>query len=160
VLLVLAVASIPLTIALKSRFFFDHPKLSLAAAAAVGLPGAAILQWAAPRLVSRPGWRAVVPGGVAAAAAIALWMAQGPVTAYYFAGPMDRYERQYTDGCLAASPYRSDQVQSQLIDATLVVRPISGGPTLRLGPAKEGGTDHLRPLDHATRSVLERYGCS
>jgi hypothetical protein len=159
ILLVLAVASIPLTVALKADYFFDHPKLSLAAAAAVALPGAVILQWAAPRLINRPGWRAAVPGGIAAAAAIAVWLAQGPVTAYYFADPMDRYQRQYTNGCLAASPYRLDQVQTQLVGATLVVRPLNGETTLRLGPAKEGGTDPLRPLDHATRSVLNQHGC-
>lgn len=86
-------------------------------------------------------------------------MARGPVTAYYFADPIDRYQRQYTDGCLAAGPYQLDQIQTQLVDATLVVRPLNGETTLRLGPAKESGTDPLRPLDRATRSVLNQYGC-
>jgi hypothetical protein len=92
-------------------------------------------------------------------AAVAVWMAQGPVTSYYFVDPIDRYQRQYADGCLAASPYRLDQIQTQYAGETLVVRPINGDSTLRLGPAKEGGTDPLRPLDGATRSVLEQYGC-
>ncbi|MFC8944042.1 hypothetical protein [Streptomyces rochei] len=42
---------------------------------------------------------------------------------------------------------------------TLVIRPISGDATLRLGPAEDGGTHPLRPQDLGTREVLERYGC-
>ncbi|MEW2298238.1 hypothetical protein ABZ719_37095 [Streptomyces sp. NPDC006743] len=84
---------------------------------------------------------------------------QGPVAGYFFAGPFERYEREFSDGCLAASPYRHDAIQSEVAGKTLVIRPISGGTTLRLGPAEDGGTHPLRPQDRGTREVLEQLGC-
>ncbi|MET7296948.1 hypothetical protein ABZS79_33450 [Streptomyces griseoloalbus] len=74
-------------------------------------------------------------------------------------GPYDRYDREYADGCLAASPYRHDAVQAMVDDGVLTVTPVTGGTTLRLGPAEDGSTHPLRPLDRATRSVLDEYGC-
>lgn len=89
-----------------------------------------------------------------------VWQVQGPVVEHFYPGDAyERYQRQYTDGCLAAGPYRIDAVQSHIKDEVLVVRPISGDPVLRLGPAREAGTDPLRPLDRTTRTVLEQYGC-
>jgi hypothetical protein len=157
--LVLMLAGIPLTVAMRAHFFFDHPKLSLLASAGVLALGAALVHRAGPRLLSLPGKTAAVPGIAAAVAAVIVWQAQGPVAGYYFAGPYDRYERQYGDSCLAAGPYRSGAVQAEVVGATLIVRPTGGGTTLRLGPAKEGGTQPLRPVDRATSSVLSQYSC-
>ncbi len=44
-------------------------------------------------------------------------------------------------------------------DGVLTVTPVSGGSTLRLGPAKDGSMHPLRPLDQATRAVLDEHGC-
>lgn len=44
-------------------------------------------------------------------------------------------------------------------DGALTVTPVEGGTTLRLGPAEDGSTHPLRPLDRATRAVLDEYGC-
>lgn len=159
-LLGLALAAIPWTIAYKSRFLVEHPKLSvLAWAAAIALAAAAVSRIGF-RALQLPGRGAAAPGVVAAVAAVIVWQVQGPVVEHFYPGDAyERYQRQYTDGCLAAGPYRIDAVQSHIEDEVLVVRPISGDPVLRLGPAREAGTDPLRPLDRTTRTVLEQYGC-
>ncbi|MFF3214123.1 hypothetical protein ACFYYB_26040 [Streptomyces sp. NPDC002886] len=71
----------------------------------------------------------------------------------------ERYEREYADGCLASSPYRRDSVQSMADAGVLTVTPVHGGRTLRLGLAENGSTHPLRPLDPATRTVLDEHGC-
>ncbi|ATZ22034.1 hypothetical protein SLAV_38870 [Streptomyces lavendulae subsp. lavendulae] len=91
--------------------------------------------------------------------AFAVWHGQAPVADYYFAGPYDRHDREYANGCLAASPYRHDTVQATADDGVLTVTPVAGGATLRLGPAEDGSTHPLRPLDKATQAVLAEYGC-
>ncbi|WP_280909153.1 hypothetical protein [Streptomyces sp. SAI-090] len=159
-LLGLALAAIPWTIAYKSRFLVEHPKLSvLAWAAAVALAAAAVSRIGF-RALQLPGRAAAVPGVVAAVAAVIVWQVQGPVADHFYPGDAyERYQRQYTDGCLAAGPYRVDAVQTHIEGEVLVVRPISGDPVLRLGPAREAGTDPLRPLNRTTHTVLEQYGC-
>ncbi|ATM24650.1 hypothetical protein SMD44_p10151 (plasmid) [Streptomyces alboflavus] len=157
--LVLVLAAIPLTVAMKARVLSDHPKTVLLVALAVTVSGALAVARIAPRLMRLPGCSAAVPGLAAALAAYAVMQLQGPVAGYFFADPLDRYERQFTDRCLAASPYRIDSIQTQVVDRTLVVRPISGETDLRLGPAEDGSTHPLRPQDQATRAVLEKYGC-
>ncbi|MER6031121.1 hypothetical protein [Streptomyces sp. NPDC001851] len=44
-------------------------------------------------------------------------------------------------------------------DGVLTVIPVEGGTTLRLRPAGDGSARRLRPLDRATRTVLDEYGC-
>ncbi|MCY0946281.1 hypothetical protein [Streptomyces antarcticus] len=88
-----------------------------------------------------------------------VWQGQGPVADHFFAGPYERYERELADGCLSASPYRSDAVQTRVEDGVLLVTPTSHGTTLRLGPAEDGSTHPLRPADAATRKVLDDFRC-
>ena len=71
----------------------------------------------------------------------------------------ESYSPDRTDGCLAASPYRHDAVRAMVDDGVLTLTPVEGGTTLRLGPAEDGGTHPLRPLDRATLAVLDEYGC-
>lgn len=159
-LLGLAVAAIPWTVAYKSRFLVDYPKLSILAwAAAIALAAVAVSRIGF-RAVQLPGRAAAAPGVVAAIAAVTVWQVQVPVVDHFFPGDAyARYQRQYTDGCLAAGPYRIDAVQAYMEDGVLVVRPVNGDPTLRLGPARKAGTDPLHPLDRTTRAVLDKYGC-
>lgn len=157
--LVLSIAAIPWTVAMKARVFTDHPTPVLLAAFALAGFGAYGVHQAGPRLMRLPGRTVAAVGVAAAAAAYLVMQVQGPVSGYFFSGPFERYERQFSDGCLAASPYRRDAIQSEVADGRLVVRPISGDTTLRLGPAEDGGTHPLRPQDSGTRKVLERYGC-
>ncbi|MGW1041040.1 hypothetical protein [Streptomyces sp. NPDC002547] len=159
-LLGLALAAIPWTVAFKSRFLLDHPKLSVLSCGVVAVLAAAAVYHVVGRTLQLPGRAAAAPGVVAAVAAVIVWQVQGPVVEHFYPGDAyERYQRQYTDGCLAAGPYRIDAVQSHVEHEVLVVRPISGDPVLRLGPAREAGTDPLRPLDRTTRTVLEQYGC-
>ncbi|MCX4682229.1 hypothetical protein OG413_44415 [Streptomyces sp. NBC_01433] len=157
--LVLMLAAIPWSVAAKARILTDHPMLFLFASFAVAGLGAGAVSRFGPRLMRLPGLTAALPGVAAAAAACVVMQVQGPVAGYFFADALDRFERQFTNGCLAASPYRLDEIQSQTVGKTLVVRPISGDTTLRLEPAEDGGTHPLRPQDSDTRAVLEKYGC-
>ncbi|MGY4963645.1 hypothetical protein [Streptomyces sp. 900105245] len=157
-LLVLACTGLPLTFGQRADLL-SHYTLLFLAAGVIGCTGIALVGRHGPKLITAPGPRAALPGIAAAALALTLWQGQGPVADYYFAGPYDRYDREYADGCLAASPYRRDAVQATADDGVLTVTPIEGGPTLRLGPAKDGSTHPLRPLDRATRAVLDEYGC-
>jgi hypothetical protein len=157
-LLLVVCAALPLTFAKQAGLFSYYTWAFAASGLMVAVGGLGIYR-AGPRLLQRAGWNAALPGIAAGLVAILVWQTQGPIASYYFAGPYERYERQYTDGCLAASPYRKDAIQSWVKDSVLVVTPISGGTTLRLGPAEDGGTHPLRPLDQATRDVLAEYGC-
>lgn len=154
-LLLLVCAALPLTFANAAGLLSYFTLAFTATGLLVGLGGLFLFR-ASPKLLRCPGWRASLPGIVAGLAAIVVWQVQEPLASHFFAGP---YERQYSDGCLAASPYRTDAIQSQVNDGTLVVTPISGETTLRLGPAEDHGTHPLRPLDQATGAVLARYGC-
>ncbi|MEU0108340.1 hypothetical protein ABZ313_23680 [Streptomyces sp. NPDC006251] len=159
-LLGFALAAIPWTVAYKSRFLFDHPKLGVLSWVVAAMLAAAGVYRVGFRALQLPGRAAAAPGVAAAIAAVIVWQVQGPVVEHFYPGDAyERYQRQYTDGCLAAGPYRIDAVQSHVENEVLVVRPISGEATLRLGPAREAGTDPLRPLDRTTRTVLEEYGC-
>ncbi|WP_330351800.1 hypothetical protein [Streptomyces sp. NBC_00582] len=157
--LVLMLAAIPWSVAMKSRVLTDHPTPFLLTSFAVAGLGAGVVYRFGPHLMRLPGTTAAVPGVAAAAVAYLVMQVQGPVTGYFFADPLDRFERQFTSSCLAASPYRLDEIQSETVGKTLVVRPISGDTTLRLGPAEDGGTHPLSPRDSATRTVLAKYGC-
>ncbi|GKQ33473.1 hypothetical protein [Streptomyces sp. A012304] len=157
--LVLVIAAIPWTVGMKARVLTDHPKPILLGAVALAGLGAYGIHRAGPRLMRQPGRTIALTGAAAGVAAYLVMQVQGPVAGYFFAGPFERYEREFSDGCLAASPYRDDAIQSEVADRTLVIRPISGDTTLRLGPAEDGGTHPLRPQDRGTREVLERYGC-
>ncbi|TGB15521.1 hypothetical protein [Streptomyces sp. MZ04] len=158
-LLVMTCTGLPLTFGQRAQVLASHGTLLfLAAGAIVGLGIGAIYRFG-PKLIQAPGVRAAVPGAVAAVVALFVGQGQGPVADHFFAGPYDRYEREYTDGCLAASPYRHDAVQSRVSDGVLIVVPIGGGTTLRLGPAEDGGMHPLRPVGRATRTVLDKYGC-
>lgn len=88
-----------------------------------------------------------------------VWQGQGPVAEHFFAGPYERFERELGDGCLAASPYRTGAVQTRVEDGVLLVTPTSRGTTLRLGPAEDGSTHPLRPVDTATRKILDDFRC-
>ncbi|MFJ8752205.1 hypothetical protein ACIREO_23155 [Streptomyces sp. NPDC102441] len=157
--LVLMLAAIPWSVAMKARVLTDHPIPFLLASFAVAALGSGAVHRFGPRLMRLPGITAALPGVTAATAAYLVMQLQGPVVGYFFADPLDRFERQFTSRCLAASPYRLDGIQSVTVGKTLVVRPISGGTTLRLGPAEDGGTHPLRPQDSDTQAVLEKYGC-
>ncbi|MFE9137913.1 hypothetical protein [Streptomyces sp. NPDC007355] len=157
--LVLVIAAIPLTVAMKARVLTDHPKPILLSAFALAGLGAFGVHRAGPRLMRLPGRSIALTGAAAGVAAYLVMQVQGPVAGHFFAGPFERYEREFSDGCLAASPYRHDAIQSEVEGRTLVVRPSSGDTTLRLGPAEDGGTHPLRAQDRDTREVLERYGC-
>ncbi|MFJ6438773.1 hypothetical protein [Streptomyces sp. NPDC091416] len=157
--LVVAIAAIPCTVAMKARVLTDHPKPILLGALALAGLGAWSVHRAGPRLMRQPAQTIAVAGAAAGVAAYLVMRLQGPVAGYFFADPYERYERQFSNGCLAASPYRHDAIQSQVTGGILVVRPISGDPTLRLGPAEDSGTHPLRPQDRGTREVLEQYGC-
>ncbi|MFE5677279.1 hypothetical protein ACFQ7B_31485 [Streptomyces erythrochromogenes] len=52
---------------------------------------------------------------------------------------------------LSASPYRSDAVQTRVEHGVLLVTPTNQGTPLRLGPAEDGSTHALRPVDAETR---------
>ncbi|MDX5566271.1 hypothetical protein PYK79_27125 [Streptomyces sp. ID05-04B] len=157
--LVLVIAAIPWTVGMKARVLTDHPKPILLGAVALAGLGAYGIHRAGPRLMRQSGRTIALTGAAAGVAAYLVMQVQGPVAGYFFAGPFERYEREFSDGCLAASPYRDDAIQSEVAGGTLVIRPISGDTTLRLGPAEDGGTHPLRPQDRGTREVLERYGC-
>ncbi|MFD8690769.1 hypothetical protein [Streptomyces sp. NPDC059651] len=157
--LVLMVASIPWAVATKARVLIDHPMPFLLSSVMVAGLGAGVVARFGSRLMRLPGLTAAIPGFAAAAAAYLVMHVQGPVAGYFFADPLDRFERQFTSSCLAVSPYRLDEIQSETVGTTLVVRPINGDTTLRLGPAEDGGTHPLGPRDNATRRVLEGYGC-
>ncbi|MFD9773378.1 hypothetical protein ACFWXE_24055 [[Kitasatospora] papulosa] len=156
--LVLACTGLPLTFGQRADLL-SHYTLLFLAAGLIACTGTALIHRHGPRLITAPGPRALFPGIIAAVVAITVWQGQGPVADYYFAGPYDRYDRQYANGCLAASPYRHDAVRAMVDDGVLTVTPVAGGATLRLGPAEDGGTHPLRPLDRATRAVLDEYGC-
>ncbi len=156
--LVLACTGLPLTFGQRADLG-SHFALLFAAAGLIACTGTGLIVRHGPKLITAPGPRAVVPGLVAGLMAFVVWQGQGPVAEYYFAGPYDRYDREYANSCLAASPYRRDAVQATADNGVLVVTPISGETTLRLGPAEDGGTHPLRPLDQTTQKVLDRYGC-
>lgn len=157
--LVLMLAAIPWTAAAKARALTDHPMPFLLASFAVAGLGAGVVSRFGPRLMLLPGNTAAIPGITATAAAYLVMQVQGPVVGYFFDDSLHRFERQFASSCLAASPYRLDEIQSETIGKTLTVRPISGGTTLYFRPAEEGGTHPLRPLDGNTRAVLKKYGC-
>ncbi|WP_416962558.1 hypothetical protein [Streptomyces sp. Agncl-13] len=156
--LVLACTGLPLTFG-KEADLLSHALLLFMAAGLIACTGIGLVIRYGPKLIKGPGFGAAVPGIAAGLIALVVWQGQGPVASYYFAGPYERYEREYANGCLAASPYRHDAVQATADGGVLVVTPISGETTLRLGPAEDGGTHPLGPLDQATREVLDRYGC-
>ncbi|MEU8544563.1 hypothetical protein AB0C52_31980 [Streptomyces sp. NPDC048717] len=157
--LVLACAGLPLTFGQRADLF-SHYTLLFLAAGLIACTGTALVYRHGPKLINTaPGPHALVPGIIAAVIAFTVWQGQGPVANYYFAGPYDRYDRQYANGCLAASPYRHNAVQATVDDGVLTVTPVKGGTTLHLGPAKRGSTHPLRPLDRATRAVLDKSGC-
>ncbi|WP_331729123.1 hypothetical protein OG592_43340 (plasmid) [Streptomyces avidinii] len=156
--LVLACTGLPLTFGYEADLLYRAPLLFVAAGL-VACAGTGLIARHGPKLIKAPGPRAALPGIAAGLVAFVVWQGQGPVASYFFAGPYDRYDRQYADACLAASPYQHDAVQAMIEDGVLTVTPVSGGSTLRLGPAKDGSTHPLRPLDRATRAVLDEYGC-
>ncbi|MEU5137116.1 hypothetical protein [Streptomyces californicus] len=156
--LVLACTGLPLTFGKKADLL-SHAPLLLLAACLIACTGIGLIIRHGPKMIKVPGIGAAVPGIAAALAAIVLWQGQGPVASYFFAGPYERYEREYANECLAASPYRRETVRSMIDDGVLTVTPLSGGTTLRLGPAEDGSTHPLRPQDRATRAVLDEYGC-
>ncbi len=156
--LVLACTGLPLTFGMRADLL-SHAVWLFAAATLIACTGVGIISRYVPKLIQAPGPRAAVPGIAAGLVALVVWQGQAPLAGHFFAGPYDRYDRQYANGCLAASPYRRDAVRSTADDGVLVVTPISGETTLRLGPAENGGIHPLRPLDQATREVLDRYGC-
>jgi hypothetical protein len=156
--LVLACTGLPLTFGQRTAPLSHHTLLFLAASL-IACTGTALIYRHGPKLITAPGPRAAVPGIAAAVIAFTVWQSQGPVADYYFAGPYDRYEREYATGCLAASSYRHNAVQATVNNKVLTVTPVSGGTTLRLGPAEDGSTHPLRPLDQATQTVLDKYGC-
>ncbi|MFE9481185.1 hypothetical protein ACFYNM_21585 [Streptomyces spororaveus] len=155
-LLVLACAALPLTFG--NRADLQYPLL-FAASGAIALAGTAIVHRTGPRLIQAPGFKAAAPGIAAGLLAIVVWQGQGPVAEHFFAGPYERFERELGDGCLSASPYRSGAVQTRVEDGVLIVTPTSRGTTLRLGPADDGSTHPLRPVDTATRKVLDDFRC-
>ena len=157
--LVMACAALPLTFGMSAHLLLSHGTLLFLAAGAIAGLGLATAVRFGPKLLQAPGARAAAPGVVAAVAAFLVGHWQQPVADHFFAGPYDRYEREYANGCLAASPYRDDTIQSRVEDRVLIVVPIGGGTTLRLGPAEEGSLQPLRPVDRATRTVLDTYGC-
>ncbi|MEU6349947.1 hypothetical protein ABZ896_11535 [Streptomyces sp. NPDC047072] len=157
--LVMVVTALPLTFGLRADLLASHGTLLILSAGAIACLGAGSIYRFGPQLIQAPGARAAVPGVVAALVALSAGQQQGPVADYFFAGPYDRYAREYADDCLAASPYRTDAVQSRVEDRVLIVTPINGGTTLRLGPAEDGGIHPLHAVDRATRAVLDRYGC-
>ncbi|MET9324082.1 hypothetical protein ABZX75_28525 [Streptomyces sp. NPDC003038] len=157
-LLVLACAALPLTFGNRADLL-SHYTLLFAASGAIALAGTALIHRTGPRLIQAPGFKAAAPGIAAGLLAIVVWQGQGPVADHFFAGPYERYERELADGCLFASPYRSDAVQTRVEDGVLLVTPTSHGTTLRLGPAEDGGTHPLRPVDAATRKVLDDFRC-
>ncbi|WUE87698.1 hypothetical protein OG624_43010 (plasmid) [Streptomyces virginiae] len=157
-LLVLACAALPMTFG-KEADLFSHYTLLFVASGTLALAGTAILHRTGPRLIQAPGLRAAAPGITAGLLALAVWQGQGPVADHFFAGPYERYERELAHGCLAASPYRSDAVQTRVDHGVLLVTPTSQGTTLRLGPAEDGSTHPLQPVDAATRKVLDDFRC-
>lgn len=50
-------------------------------------------------------------------------------------------------------------VQTRVENGVLLVTPTSQGTTLRLGPAEDGSTHPLRPVDVARRKVLDNFHC-
>ncbi|MBK3580447.1 hypothetical protein JHN63_43020 [Streptomyces sp. MBT65] len=157
--LVLVCSALPLTFGMRAHLLASHGTLLLLGTGAIAVLGIGIVYRFGPKLMQALGARAVVPGVVAAFFAFLGGQWQGPIADHFFAGPYDRFEREYADDCLAASPYRRDAVQERVEDRVLTVTPVSGGTTLRLGPAEDGGTHPLRPVDRATRAVLDQYGC-
>ncbi|MDX3537232.1 hypothetical protein PV721_23225 [Streptomyces sp. MB09-01] len=157
-LLVLACTALPLTFG-KEADLFSHYTLLFAASGTLALAGTAIVHRTGPRLIQAPGLRAAAPGIASGLLALAVWQGQGPVADHFFAGPYERYERELAHGCLAASPYRNDAVQTRVDHGVLLVTPTSQGTTLRLGPAENGSTHPLRPVDAATRKVLDDFRC-
>lgn len=156
--LVLACTGLPLTFGQRADLL-SHYTLLVLAAGLIACTGTALVYRHGPKLITVPGPRAALPGIAAAVIAFTVWQGQEPVADYYFAGPYDRYDRQYANGCLAASPYRHDAVQAMVDDGVLTVTPVEGGTTLRLGPAEDGSTHPLRPLDRPTQAVLDKYRC-
>lgn len=157
--LVLACAALPLTFGMSAHLLPSYGTLLFLAAIAIAGLGLVAAVRFGPKLLQAPGARAAAPGVVAALAAFLVGNWQQPVADHYFAGPYVRYEREYANGCLATSPYRDETIQSRVKDRVLIVVPIGGGTTLRLGPAEEGGMHPLRSVDGATRTVLDKYGC-
>jgi hypothetical protein len=158
-LLVLVCSALPLTFGMRAHLLASHGTLLVLGAGAIAGLGFGIVYRFGPKMIQAPGARAAAPGVVAAFFAVLGGQWQGPVADHFFAGPYERFEREYADDCLAASPYRRDAVQERVEDRVLIVTPISGSPTLRLGPAEDGGMHPLRPVDRATRAVLDQYGC-
>ncbi|MFI5987003.1 hypothetical protein ACIBEA_39835 [Streptomyces sp. NPDC051555] len=156
--LVLACTGLPLTFGHHAGLLSHYTWLFMAAAL-IACTGTGIILRYLPKLIQGHGPRAAAPGIAAALLALVVWQGQGPLAEHFFAGPYDRYEREYADGCLAVTPYRHNAVQAAVADGVLVINPTNGGPTLRLGPAENGGTHPLRPLDQATRTVLDEHGC-
>ncbi|MFE3558357.1 hypothetical protein ACFXKW_26375 [Streptomyces sp. NPDC059193] len=156
--LVLACTGLPLTFG-QHADLLPHYTWLFMTAALIACTGTGIILRYVPKLIQGPGPRAAAPGIAAALLALMVWQGQGPLAEHFFAGPYDRYEREYANGCLAVTPYQHNAVQATVTDGVLVINPTNGGPTLRLGPAENGGTHPLRPLDQATRTVLDEHGC-
>ncbi|WP_037860719.1 hypothetical protein [Streptomyces sp. NRRL S-241] len=157
-LLVLACAAFPLTFGNRADLLSHYTLLSVASGA-IAIAGTSIVHRTGPRLIQAPGFKAAAPGIAAGLLAVVVWQGQGPVAEHFFAGPYERFERELGDGCLSASPYRSGAVQTRVEDGVLLVTPTSRGTTLRLGPAEDGSTHPLRPVDAATRKVLDGFRC-
>ncbi|MFF6979400.1 hypothetical protein ACFZAV_17010 [Streptomyces sp. NPDC008343] len=156
--LVLVCTGLPLTFGKEADLLSRAPLLFLSAGL-IACAGIGLVLRHGPKFIKAPGRRAATPGIAAGLVAFVVWQGQGPVASYFFAGPYDRYDRQYANGCLAASPYRHDAIQAMVDDGVLTVTPVTGGTTLRLGPAEDGTTHPLHPLDRATRAVLDEFGC-
>lgn len=101
--LVLACTGLPLTFG-KEADLLSHALLLFMAAGLIACTGIGLVIRYGPKLIKGPGFGAAVPGIAAGLIALVVWQGQGPVASYYFAGPYERYEREYANGCLAASP--------------------------------------------------------
>jgi hypothetical protein len=97
---------------------------------------------------------------------VVLFQATGPVLDHFYPSPTERYERQLGGAgqCLGDTPYAVGEAaiegpgeNSEELEIGSLTHNV---PALRLGPARLGSTEPLRPLDEQSREILRQHGCT
>lgn len=146
-------------LAVDSHALHDHPALATTALVVSAMLPALAVYTVARRVLPRTGlflWQGAV---VMVALATALIVAPR-VSDHVFPSPWQRYDRQYGTGCLTGTPYAGSEAGLSLHGRELRVFGITREiPVLRLGPARQGSTRPLAPLDAASREILRQHSC-
>lgn len=140
-------------LAVNSHVLRDHPALATTALVVSTVLPALAVYTVARRVLARTGlylWQEAVVMVVLATALIAA----PQVSDHVFPSPWQRCDRQY------GTPYADSEAGRSLHGRELRVFGITREiPVLRLGPARQGSTRPLAPLNDASREILRRHSC-